>query len=70
MSAVVNTRERNQWLSSGEKQRSWTSQEYQENRNKPGYSRPYDRWDKEDNTETRMYRNTTENSRNAEMKKM
>ena len=66
--AEVNTRGRNQWQSSGEKQRSWTSQEYQENRNKPGYSRPYDRWDREDNKETRMYRNTTENSRNAEIK--
>ena len=66
----VNTRGRNQWQSSGEKQGSWTSQEYQENRNKPGYLRPYDRWDREDNTETRMYRNTTENSRNADTKKM
>ena len=70
MCAEVNTRERNQWQSSGEKQRSWTSQEYQENRNKPGYSRLNDRLDREDNTETRMYRNTTKNSRNAEMKKM
>ena len=68
--AEVNTRGRNQWQSSGEKQRSWTSQEYQENRNKPGYSRPYDRWDREDNTEYRMYRNTTESNRNVETKKM
>ena len=70
MCAEVNTRGRNQWQSSGEKQRSWTSQEYQENRNKPGYSRPYDRWDREDNTETRTYRNTTKNIRNVEMKKI
>ena len=37
----INTRGRNQWQSSGEKQKTWTSQEYQENRNKSGYSRPY-----------------------------
>ena len=70
MCAEVNTRGRNQWQSSGEKQRTWTSQEYQENRNKSGYSRPYDSWDREDNTENRTYRNTTESNRNAEMKKM
>ena len=68
--AEVNTRGRNQWQSSGEKQRNWMSQEYQENRNKPGYSRPYDRWDREDNTENRTYRSTTESNRNAEMKRM
>ena len=70
MCAEVNTRGRNQWQSSGEKQRSWTSQEYQENRNNPGYSRQYDRRDREDNTENRTYRNTTESNRNAETKKM
>ena len=70
MCAKVNTRGRNQWQSSGEKQRTWTSQEYQENRNKSGYLRPYDRWDREDNTENRTYRNTTESNRNEEMKKM
>ena len=59
MCAKVNTRGRKQWQSSGEKQRTWTSQEYQENRNKSGYLRPYDRWDREDNTENRTYRNTT-----------
>ena len=32
MCAEVNTRGRNQWQSSKEKKRSWTSQEYQENR--------------------------------------
>ena len=68
--AEVNTRGRHQWQSGGEKQRSWTPQEYQENRNKSGYSRPYDRWDREDNTENRMYRNTTGSNRNAELKKM
>ena len=66
--AEINTRLRNQWQSSGEKQR--TSQEYQENRNKSGYWKPYDRWDREDNTENRMYRNTTGSNRNAETKKM
>ena len=61
--AKVNTRGRNQWQSGGEKQRTWTSHENQENRNKSGYSRPYDRWDREDNTENRMYRNTTGSNR-------
>ena len=70
MCAEINTRGRNQWQSGGEKQRTWTVQEYQENRSKSGYSRPYDRWDREDNTENRTYRNTTESNRNAEMKKM
>ena len=70
MCAEINTRGRNQWQSGGEKQRTWTSQDYQENRNKSGYSRPYDRWDREDNTENRTYRNTTESNRNAETKKM
>ena len=70
MCAEVNTRGRNQWQSCGERQRSWTSQEYQENRNKPGYLRPYDRWDREDNTENRMYRNTIKSNRNVEMKKI
>ena len=70
MCAEVNTRGRNQWQSSGEKQRNWTLQEYQEKRNKPGYSRPYDRWDREDNTENRTYRSTTKSNRNAETKKM
>ena len=64
--AEVNTRGRNQWQSSGEKQRK----EYQENRNNSGYSRPYVRWDREDNTENRTYRNTTKSNRNAETKKM
>ena len=57
--AEVNTRGRNQWQSSGERQTTWTSQENQENRNKSGYSRTYDRWNREDNTENRMHRNTT-----------
>ena len=68
--AEVNTRGRNPWQSSEAKQRTWTSQEYQENRNKSGYSRPYDRWGREDNTENRTYRNTTGSNRNAETKKM
>ena len=46
--AEISTRGRNQWQSGGEKQRTWTSQENQENRNKPGYSRPYDRWNRGD----------------------
>ena len=61
--AKVNTRGRNHWQSGGEEQRTWTSHENQENRNKSGYSRPYDRWDREDNTENRMYRNTTGSNR-------
>ena len=39
-------------------------------RNKSGYSRPYDRWDREDNTENRMYKNTMGNNRDAETKKI
>ena len=70
MCAEINTRGRNQWQSGGEKQRTSTSQEYQENGNKSGYSRTYDRWDREDNTENRTYRNTTESNRNVETKKM
>ena len=70
MCAEVNTRGRNQWQAGGEKQRTSTSQEYQENRNKSGYSRPYDRWDSEDNTENGTYRNTTGRNRNAETKKI
>ena len=66
----LNTRGRNQWQSSGERQRTWTSQENQENRNKPGYSRLYDRWNKEDNTGNRMHRNTTESNRDTETRKM
>ena len=70
MCAEVNKRGRNQWQPSGEKERTWTSQEYQENRSKSRYSSSYDRWDREDNTENRTYRNTTGSNRNAETKKM
>ena len=37
--AEISTRGRNQWQSGGERQRTWTSPENQENRNKLGYSR-------------------------------
>ena len=51
--AKISTRGRNQWQSGGEKERAWTPQENQENRNKPGYSRPYDRWDRGDTVSNR-----------------
>ena len=70
MCAEVNTRGRNQWQSSGERQRTWTLQENQEYRNKSGYSRPYDRWNREDNTENRTHRNTTGSNRDTETRKM
>ena len=57
--AEISTRGRSQWQSGGEKQRTWTSQESQENRNKPGYSRLYDRWD----------RGNTGKNRDTEVKK-
>ena len=53
--AEVNTRGRNQWQSSGERQITWTSQENQECRNKSGYSRPYDRWNREDITDAQKH---------------
>ena len=46
--AEISTRGRNQWQSGGEKQKTWTSQENQGNRNKSEYSRPYDRWNRGD----------------------
>ena len=68
--AEGNTRGRNQCQSNGERQRNWASQENQENRNKSGYSRTYDKWDREDNIKNRMYRNTTGSNRDTEMRKM
>ena len=47
--AKINARRKGQWYSEEERQRTW-SQENQENRNKAGYSRPYDKWMREDNT--------------------
>ena len=35
--AEISTRGRNQWQSGGERQRTWTSQENQENKHKSGY---------------------------------
>ena len=70
MCAEVNTRGRNQWQSNGERQRNWASQENKENRNKSEYSRTYDKWDREDSTENRTYRNTTGSNRDTEMRKM
>ena len=48
--AKISTGGRIQRQSDGERQRIWTSQENQENRNKSGYSRSYDRWDRDNNT--------------------
>ena len=64
------TRDRNQWQSGGDRQRTWSSQENQGNRSKLGYSRSYDKWDRDENTENRTYRNTTGSNRDAEVKKI
>ena len=65
--AEVNTRGRSQWQSGGDRQRTWTPQENQENRNKSGYSRSYDKWNREDNIENRTYRDNSGNNRGTEM---
>ena len=64
--AEVNTRGRSQWQSGADRQRTWTPQENQENRNKSGYSRSYDKWNREDNMENRMYRDNSVNNRGTE----
>ena len=66
--AEINVRRKGQWYSEEERQRTW-SQESQENRNKAGYSRPYDKWTREDNTENRTYRDTSGSNRGTEMSK-
>ena len=66
MCAEVNTTERSQWQSGGNIQRTWTPQENQENRNKSGYSSSYDKWNREDNIENRMYRDNSRNTRGTE----
>ena len=68
--AEVNTRGRSQWQSGGDRQRSWTPQENQENRNKSGYSRLYDKWNREDNIENRTYRDQSGNNRGTETSQM
>ena len=67
MCAEVNTRGRSQWQSGGDRQRTWTPQENQMNRNKSGYSRSYDKWNREDNIENRTYRDNSGNNRGTEM---
>ena len=64
--AEINVRRKGQWYSEEERQRTW-SQENQENRNKAGYSRPYDKWTREDNTKNRTYRDTSGSNRGMEM---
>ena len=68
--AEVNTRGRSQWQSGGDRQRTWTPQENQENRNNSGYLRSYDKWNREDNIENRMYRDNSRNNRGTEMSRM
>ena len=65
--AEVNTIGRSQWQSGGDRQRTWTPQENQENRNKSGYSRSYDKWKREENIENTMYRDNSRNNRGTEM---
>ena len=64
--AEVNTRGRSQWQSGLDRQKNWTSQENQENKNKSGYSRSYDKWNREDNMESRTYRDNSGNNRSTE----
>ena len=64
--AEVNTRGRSQWQPGADRQRTWTPQENQENRNKSGYLRSYDNWNREDNMENRMYRDNSGNNRGTE----
>ena len=68
--AEVNTTGRSQWQSGGNRQRTWTPQENQENRKKSGYSRSYDKWNREDNIENRMYRDNSGNNRGTEMNRI
>ena len=68
--AEVNTTGRSQWESGGNRQRTWTPQENQENRKKSGYSRSYDKWNREDNIENRAYRENSRNNRGTEMSRM
>ena len=65
MCAEIDARRKGQWYSEEERQRTW-SQENQENRNKAGYSRPYDKWMREDNTKNRTYRDTSGSNRGTE----
>ena len=64
--AEVNTRGRSQWQSRPDRLRTWTPQENQENRNKSGYLRSYDKWNREDNMENRTYRDNSGNNRSIE----
>ena len=64
--AEVITRGRSQWQSGGDRQRTWKLQENQENRDKSGCSRSYDKWNREDNIENRMYRDNSGNNRGTE----
>ena len=64
--AEINARRKVQWYSEEEKQRTW-SRKNQENRNKTGYSRPYDKWTREDNKENRTYTDTSGCNRHTEM---
>ena len=63
--AEINARRNGQWYSEEERQRTW-SQENQENRNKAGYLRPYEKWMREDNIENRTYRDTSGSNRGTE----
>ena len=68
--AKISTRNRNQWQSGGDRQRTWSSQENQGNSSKLGYSRSYDKWNRDDNTENRTHRNTTGSNGDAEAKRI
>ena len=65
--AEINARRKGKWYSEEEKQGTW-SRENQENRNKTGYLRQYDKWTREDNTENRTYRDTSGSNRGMAMR--
>ena len=67
MCAEINTRGWSQWQSRPDRQRTWTPQENQENRNISGLSRSYDKWNSEDNIENRTYRDNNGSNRGTEM---
>ena len=68
--AEISMRNRNQWQSGGDRQRTWSPQENQRKRNNLEYSTTYDKRDGNDNTNNRTYRNTTGGSKDGEVKRI
>ena len=70
MCTEVNTRGWGQWQSGRDRQKTWTPQENQENRNISGYSTSYNKWNREDNIENRTYRGNSGSNRGMEMSRV